>query len=94
MGENILVAPVLVEGATSRNIYLPAGMWRDENHPGGPLISGRIWLINYPASLRVLPWFTRVNPSSEIPSEPTNSVCKISHANYVLVLVLIAYLFR
>uniref|UniRef100_A0A2S2NFM9 Putative family 31 glucosidase n=1 Tax=Schizaphis graminum TaxID=13262 RepID=A0A2S2NFM9_SCHGA len=92
LGENILVAPVLVEGATSRNIYLPTGLWRDENHPGSSLLFGRTWLINYPASLEVLPWFTRV--SSESLSEPSSSVCRIPSASYIFVLGFIAYLFR
>ncbi|XP_001952691.2 myogenesis-regulating glycosidase [Acyrthosiphon pisum] len=60
LGENILVAPVIVEGATSRDVYLPSGIWRDENHPNSKLIKGRKWLRNYPAKLDVLPWFTRV----------------------------------
>jgi len=60
LGENILVAPVVVEGATSRDVYLPSGIWRDENHPNSRLITGKRWLRNYPAKLDVLPWFTRV----------------------------------
>lgn len=60
LGENILVAPVIVEGATSRDVYLPSGIWRDENHPNAQLIKGRKWLRNYPAKLDVLPWFTRI----------------------------------
>ncbi|XP_060841150.1 myogenesis-regulating glycosidase-like [Rhopalosiphum padi] len=60
LGENILVAPVIVQGAKSRDIYLPSGIWRDENHPNSQLIKGRKWLRNYPAKLEVLPWFTRV----------------------------------
>jgi len=60
LGEKILVAPVIVEGATSRDIYLPSGIWRDENHPNSQLIKGRKWLRKYPAKLDVLPWFTKV----------------------------------
>ncbi|KAL5234234.1 hypothetical protein ACI65C_001644 [Semiaphis heraclei] len=60
LGENILVAPVIVQGAKSRDVYLPSGIWRDENHPNSQLIIGRKWLRNYPAKLDVLPWFTRV----------------------------------
>lgn len=61
LGENILVAPVIVENATSRNIYLPVGVWKDENHPDSPFITGRKWLNNYQADIEVLPWFTKVN---------------------------------
>lgn len=92
LGEDILVAPVIVEGATSRNIYLPAGLWRDENNPGKSPLPGRTWLINYPAGLEVLPWFTKI--SSERPSEPSSSDCHMSSASYVFVLGLIAYFIR
>ncbi|XP_001952674.2 myogenesis-regulating glycosidase [Acyrthosiphon pisum] len=93
LGEKILVAPVLVEGATTRNIYLPTGLWRDENHPGNALLSGRTWLINYPANLEVLPWFTRVSSDSE--PEPSSSVShNMSSTSYIVVLCIIAYLFR
>lgn len=30
LGEKILVAPVLTEGAVSRDIYLPSGTWYEE----------------------------------------------------------------
>jgi len=94
LGEQILVAPVLVEGATTRNIYLPTGLWRDENHPGNSLLSGRTWLVNYPASLEVLPWFTRVSPDSQ--PEPSSSVChnNMSYTSCIIVLCVIAYFFR
>lgn len=61
MGENILVAPVISQNAVSRDIYLPVGLWRDENNPDSPFIFGRKWLKNYPANLEVLPWFTKVS---------------------------------
>lgn len=90
MGENILVAPVVVQGATSRAIYLPSGVWRDENNPDSPLITGRKWLNNYQASIEVLPWFTRVNTE---PTLPTSSITRLLPTSYILVLGLIAYLF-
>lgn len=87
LGEDILIAPVIVEHATSRNVYLPAGLWRDENHPNSPLIQGRTWLLNHPATLEVLPWFTKV-------TETSSSVGVTSPALYVLLLSLTAYLLR
>jgi len=30
VGDDLLVAPVIVQSARSRDIYLPAGLWRDE----------------------------------------------------------------
>nr|CAD7200931.1 unnamed protein product [Timema douglasi] len=55
LGESILVAPVMEEGATSRDIYLPGGTWRDELHPDQDPIQGRTWLRDFPAALDELP---------------------------------------
>lgn len=57
MGDDILVAPVLVEGKVSRDVYLPRGVWIDQNN--GQSYTGPIWLNDYPASLSVLPYFIR-----------------------------------
>ena len=61
LGENILVAPVTREGAENRDIYLPKGIWRDENYPRAKPIQGPILLQNYKADLYVLPYFTRLD---------------------------------
>ncbi|XP_011868142.1 PREDICTED: uncharacterized family 31 glucosidase KIAA1161 isoform X5 [Vollenhovia emeryi] len=58
LGESILVAPVIEEGATSRNIYLPAGRWY--NVKNETTYEGPMWLIDYPAPLDVLPYFKKV----------------------------------
>lgn len=63
LGEDILVAPILKRGAVRRNIYLPKGYWRDENHPN-VIYKGRRWLRNYYADLSTLPYFTRVHKPS------------------------------
>ncbi|CAG2056796.1 unnamed protein product [Timema podura] len=60
LGESILVAPVMEEGATSRDIYLPRGTWRDELHPDQDPIQGRTWLRDFPAALDELPYFTKI----------------------------------
>ncbi|XP_022186450.2 myogenesis-regulating glycosidase [Nilaparvata lugens] len=60
LGEDILVAPVLEVGATARDIYLPQGYWREENHRHR-VFEGRQWIKNYPAGLKILPYFTRVH---------------------------------
>lgn len=56
LGDKILVAPVIVKGATSRNVYLPAGRWRDGNN--GTIIAGPKNFI-YDAPIDVLPFFIR-----------------------------------
>ncbi|XP_053611425.1 myogenesis-regulating glycosidase-like isoform X2 [Plodia interpunctella] len=59
LGEKILAAPVVEEGAVSRNIYLPKGTWRDG--VSGELHQGPLWLNDYPAPLDTLPYFTLEN---------------------------------
>jgi myogenesis-regulating glycosidase len=57
LGDDILVAPVIQQGRTTRDIYLPKGKWTDGNT--GAIITGRIWLKNYRAPLDVLPYFIK-----------------------------------
>lgn len=57
VGADVVVAPVLIKGATSRDLYLPAGNWRD--YSSGELHKGGEWLKNYSAPLDKLPLFLR-----------------------------------
>ncbi|XP_050451127.1 myogenesis-regulating glycosidase isoform X4 [Cataglyphis hispanica] len=57
LGETILVAPVIQEGAIRRDIYLPKGIWLDINRAA--IINGPKWLRNYPAPLDTLPYFKK-----------------------------------
>ena len=59
LGDDILVAPVLTQGAVTRDIYLPRGRWVDEAAPSKPIRAGPIWIRNYQAPIDVLPYFTR-----------------------------------
>jgi len=59
LGDDLLVAPVVEEGAVSRDIYIPTGSWRDEADPAHPIYTGPRWLRGYVAPLEVLPYFTR-----------------------------------
>ena len=56
LGDDVLVAPVVVRGAVSRDVYLPAGCWRREGR--GPRLEGRR-TVTVPAALEELPWFSR-----------------------------------
>lgn len=51
------MAPVLEEGQTARNIYLPEGKWIDQKN--GQIHQGPVWLNNYAAPLDVLPYFVK-----------------------------------
>lgn len=66
VGDDLLVAPIIEEGARARNIYLPAGRWRsywnaDQQHNAG-------WLRDYPVPLDHLALFVRVDSDQTTPS--------------------------
>lgn len=56
-GDNVMIAPVMQQGATEREVVIPPGLWIDYNNPAqtfeGPAT------ITYPAPLSVLPMFVR-----------------------------------
>lgn len=57
LGQDVVVAPVMEKGAVSRNVYLPAGRWRDRKT--GTIAEGGRWLREYAAPLDTLPVFVR-----------------------------------
>ncbi|XP_039758521.1 myogenesis-regulating glycosidase-like [Pararge aegeria] len=69
LGENILAAPVVTQGATSRDIYLPAGRWKELGN-SSLIHEGPIWIRNYAAPLNVLPYFIRDLSSPNSASTP------------------------
>ncbi|XP_017855631.1 PREDICTED: uncharacterized family 31 glucosidase KIAA1161 [Drosophila arizonae] len=58
LGDDIIAAPVIVENARNRDIYLPEGEWTDGNT--GTIYKGPVWLMEYSAPLDTLPHFVRV----------------------------------
>ncbi|MDE6346927.1 MAG: hypothetical protein K2L55_09690 [Muribaculaceae bacterium] len=56
-GRDVLVAPVLTQGATERKVTFPAGTWLDMANPADMYQGGET--ITYPAPLEVLPMFVR-----------------------------------
>lgn len=56
-GRDILVAPVVTQGAVERQVTFPAGTWYDINNPSVAYQGGET--ITYPAPLEVLPMFVR-----------------------------------
>jgi alpha-glucosidase len=65
-GKELLVAPVMEQGAVSKKIYLPEGEWIDFNHPQ-TRFHGKQW-IDYPVTLETTPLF--VKQGSIIPTMP------------------------
>ena len=55
----MLAAPVMEEGAVTRDVYLPSGTWRDGNNMGAEPVTGPIWIRDYDAPLFVLPYFVK-----------------------------------
>ncbi len=56
-GRDVMVAPVMQQGAVSRDITFPEGTWVDINHPDKRYAGHTT--INYAAPLEVLPLFAR-----------------------------------
>lgn len=56
-GRDVMIAPVVEQGATSRRIVIPEGRWIDYNNPSNVYNEGDT--IEYNAPLSVLPMFVR-----------------------------------
>lgn len=56
VGDKILVAPVLTENSTSRDIYLPKGNWLYKN---GTVFSGPKLLSSFSAPIEEIPYFIK-----------------------------------
>lgn len=82
-GSELLVAPVLEEGASVKKIYLPKGEWFDFNHPKETFPGGK-W-IDYPVTLGTIPIF--VKGGSIIPTMPVMQYIN-ENPNYPLIIEL------
>ncbi len=76
LGDRLLVAPVLSKGAIARDVYLPAGTWKD--FWSGRIYRGSQTIRNYPAPLETLPVFVSLEETSrprgyQLRSSPLNS---------------------
>ena len=63
VGDDILVAPIVVDGARKRDIFLPQGRWADKLR-GGEVI-GPTTLKDYQVALEELAFFERIKDSAE-----------------------------
>lgn len=58
LGDTVIAAPVIQQGADTRHVYLTTGQWKDGTT--GTLYVGPRWLMDYKAPLDVLPHFIKV----------------------------------
>ncbi|MDE5784946.1 MAG: DUF5110 domain-containing protein, partial [Duncaniella sp.] len=56
-GRDVMIAPVLTQGATSRQVVFPQGEWLDMKNPSTIYKGGTVAVVNAP--LEVLPMFVR-----------------------------------
>ncbi len=56
-GEELLIAPVVEEGAAFKKVYLPEGLWYDFNSPDQKY-EGNQW-VDYPVDLETIPIFVK-----------------------------------
>ena len=94
IGENLLSAPISAEGATSREVYLPAGTWFDfwsgQTYKGGQTHTIAAELENWPLLVRansILPLGPVMQYSDERAVDPLTIHCYLSaqgKASYTL----------
>ncbi|XP_046912476.2 myogenesis-regulating glycosidase [Dermatophagoides farinae] len=78
VGNDIVVAPIIEEGKTERDIYLPRGWWKDEIL--AQVIRGGKWMRKYQVPLDKVAFFIRTEPSLTLPiqkNEITKTKTKI-----------------
>ncbi len=89
IGTDLLVAPILKQGATSRRVYLPAGIWYDywtnRQIAGGHMIDADAPLETVPLYVRggaIIPMGPEMNYVGEKPTDPiTFEIYPDSQAN-------------
>lgn len=60
IGNDLIVAPVVVKGAVTRDVYLTEGEWVDMADPSGIVYQGGEWTRGLDAPLSKLPCFVRL----------------------------------
>lgn len=81
-GRDVLVAPVLTQGATEREITFPDGQWVDMSNPSEVYEGGQT--ITYAAPLEVLPMFARAGALIARASYPMKNVGDYRTDNYTV----------
>ena len=74
LGDSIIVAPVVEEGAVSRDIYLPQGKWEISVGDTSIVYEGPTLLQNFRAPLNIIPIFVKQDNKYNVKSVN----CKLS----------------
>eukprot|EP00897_Mesotaenium_endlicherianum_P009994 jgi/Mesen1/9022/ME000565S08339 len=64
IGDDLIVAPVVVKGQKKRDVYLPRGKWVELLTPG-KVYEGPCWLREHEAPLHKIPLFRRLSGAEE-----------------------------
>jgi len=91
-GRDVLVAPVVEQGAASRQVYLPRGVWYDfwtgERHQGGREISRKVDLETMPLYVRagaILPLGSVKQYAAEKTDQPIAiSIYRVAGGSFLL----------
>eukprot|EP00850_Spirogloea_muscicola_P017428 SM000149S01363 [mRNA] locus=s149:250008:251176:- [translate_table: standard] len=63
LGDDLIIAPMVVKGQKQRDVYLPKGQGMELLGTDGTVIEGPCWIRDLPAPLHKLPIFRRVKAS-------------------------------
>ena len=81
-GKNVMVAPVMTQGATERQVVFPDGEWIDINKPTQKYRG--VTSINYSAPLEILPMFVRAGAVIPTADYKMNNTGDYRTNNYTL----------
>ncbi|GAB1602033.1 myogenesis-regulating glycosidase-like [Argonauta hians] len=58
VGDSVLVAPILCDHQSHRDIYIPRGIWQDSKSE--KVVDGPMWLYNYTVTVTDIPFFRKM----------------------------------
>eukprot|EP00475_Leptophrys_vorax_P043940 TRINITY_DN8623_c0_g1_i1.p1 TRINITY_DN8623_c0_g1~~TRINITY_DN8623_c0_g1_i1.p1 ORF type:complete len:157 (-),score=10.61 TRINITY_DN8623_c0_g1_i1:296-766(-) len=77
IGDDIIVAPVVVKGQKKRDIYLPRGKWCELLNPT-KTFEGPCWLEQVDTPLHIIPVYCRVVPTEVCANDNSTAASNLS----------------